>query len=144
MALGTELSIGQVAQRTGVAVSALRYYETQGLLQANRNAGGQRRFARATLRRISFIIAAQKFGFSIARIRELFVNLPENRTPNETDWSKIALEFRAELDAKIASLEKLRDNLDGCIGCGCLSMKKCALYNADDKVAAHGAGAQLL
>jgi MerR family redox-sensitive transcriptional activator SoxR len=144
MALGTELSIGQVAQRTGVAVSALRYYETQGLLQANRNAGGQRRFARATLRRISFIIAAQKFGFSIARIRELFVNLPENRTPNEIDWSKIALEFRAELGAKIASLEKLRDNLDGCIGCGCLSMKKCALYNADDKVAAHGPGAQLL
>ena len=144
MALGTELSIGQVARRTGIAVSALRYYETQGLLHANRNTGGQRRFARASLRRVSFIIAAQKFGFSIARIRELLEDLPQARTPNEADWSKIALEFRSELDAKIASLEKLRDNLDGCIGCGCLSMKKCALYNDDDKVAAKGAGPQLL
>lgn len=144
MALGTELSIGQVARRTGIAVSALRYYETQGLLHANRNTGGQRRFARASLRRVSFIIAAQKFGFSIARIRELLADLPQARTPNEADWSKIALEFRSELDAKIASLEKLRDNLDGCIGCGCLSMKKCVLYNDDDKVAAKGAGPQLL
>ncbi|MEN8833473.1 MAG: redox-sensitive transcriptional activator SoxR [Pacificibacter sp.] len=144
MALSKELSIGQVAARTGIAVSALRYYESEGLLQANRNAGGQRRYARVALRRISFIIAAQKFGFSIARIRELLKDLPENRTPNEADWGKIALDFRAELDAKIASLEKLRDNLEGCIGCGCLSMKKCAIYNKDDAVAARGPGPQLL
>ena len=144
MALSKELSIGQVAARTGIAVSALRYYESEGLLQANPNAGGQRRYARVALRRISFIIAAQKFGFSIARIRELLKDLPENRTPNEANWGKIALDFRAELDAKIASLEKLRDNLEGCIGCGCLSMKKCAIYNKDDEVAARGPGPQLL
>ncbi|MEM5477272.1 redox-sensitive transcriptional activator SoxR [Pacificibacter sp. AS14] len=144
MALAKELSIGQVALRTGIAVSALRYYESEGLLQANRNAGGQRRYARMALRRISFIIAAQKFGFSIARIRELLADLPENRTPNEADWRKIAMEFRAELDSKIASLERLRDNLEGCIGCGCLSMKKCKLYNENDQVAARGAGPQLL
>lgn len=144
MALAKELSIGQVAHRTGVAVSAIRYYEAEGLLRSERNSGGQRRFQRAAIRRISFVLAAQKFGFSIARIRELLSELPDNRTPNEDDWRKIASEFRAELDAKIASLEKLRDNLDGCIGCGCLSMKKCGIYNAEDKVAASGTGPQLL
>ena len=140
----SELSIGQIAQRTGLAVSAIRYYEAQGLVRAERNAGGQRRFARATLRRISFVIAAQKFGFSIARIRELLDGLPDNRTPTPQDWAEIAADFRVDLDARIAALEDLRDNLDGCIGCGCLSMKKCKLYNPGDEASREGSGPRVL
>ena len=142
--LGRELTIGQVAQRTGLAVSALRYYEAEGLVRAHRNAGGQRRFARAEIRRISFVIAAQKFGFSIARIRELLAGLPDGRTPTEEDWAEIAHDFRAELDARIDALQKLRDNLDGCIGCGCLSMRKCKIYNPQDEAADEGKGPRLL
>lgn len=144
MALSRELSIGQVAHRTGVAVSAIRYYEAEGLLTANRNAGGQRRFERAAIRRISFILVAQKFGFSIARIRDLLAGLPANRTPNEEDWRAIAADFRSELDQKIDTLQRLRDNLDGCIGCGCLSMKKCKLYNPLDEAGERGQGPRYL
>lgn len=139
-----ELTIGQVARRTGLAVSAIRYYEAQGLVTSNRNAGGQRRFRKADLRRLSFVIIAQGFGFTIARIRDLLETLPDGRTPNEADWNRIAGTFRAELDQRIETLTSLRDNLDGCIGCGCLSMKKCALYNAGDRAARRGAGPRYL
>ncbi len=139
-----EMSIGAVARRTGLAVSAIRYYEAKGLVQSERNAGGQRRFRKADLRRLSFVIIAQSFGFTIGRIRDLLDNLPNSRTPTEADWNRIAGVFRAELDQRIETLEKLRDNLDGCIGCGCLSMKKCALYNLSDRAAQKGAGPRYL
>ncbi len=138
------LSIGQLASRTGLAVSAIRYYETQGLIEPLRNAGGQRRFMRADIRRLSFVQIAQQFGFSIARIRSLLNELPQGRAPTERDWARIGPLFRADLDQRIETLEKLRDNLDGCIGCGCLSMKKCALYNPDDRVASKGVGPRYL
>ncbi len=138
------LSIGQLATRTGLAVSAIRYYETQGLIEPLRNAGGQRRFLRADIRRLSFVQIAQQFGFSIARIRTLLDELPHGRAPTEKDWGRIGQVFRADLDQRIETLEKLRDNLDGCIGCGCLSMKKCALYNPEDRIAANGAGPRYL
>lgn len=138
------LSIGQLAARTGLAVSAIRYYETQGLIEPLRNAGGQRRFMRADIRRLSFVQIAQQFDFSIAQIRALLDELPLGRTPTAADWAKIGRLFRADLDQRIETLEKLRDNLDGCIGCGCLSMKKCALYNPDDRIAAKGTGPRFL
>ena len=138
------LSIGQLAARTGLAVSAIRYYETQGLIEPLRNAGGQRRFMRADIRRLSFVQIAQQFGFSIARIRGLLEELPHGRAPTERDWSRIAEVFRTDLDQRIETLERLRDNLDGCIGCGCLSMKKCALYNPEDRIAAKGTGPRYL
>ena len=138
------LSIGQLASRTGLAVSAIRYYETQGLVEPLRNAGGQRRFMRADIRRLSFVQIAQQFGFSIARIRDLLKELPNGRAPTEKDWARIGQIFRADLDQRIETLERLRDNLDGCIGCGCLSMKKCALYNPEDRIAANGAGPRYL
>lgn len=138
------LSIGQLASRTGLAVSAIRYYEAQGLVEALRNAGGQRRFMRADIRRLSFVQITQQFGFSIAQIKGLLDELPQGRTPNEADWARLATMFRADLDQRIETLERLRDDLDGCIGCGCLSMKKCALYNPDDRVAAKGAGPRYL
>ena len=134
------LSIGQLARRTGLAVSAIRYYEAQGLVTAERNAGGQRRFLRSDIRRLSFVMIAQQFGFSLGRIREELCRLPTGRTPDEADWARIAAAFRAELDQRIETLEKLRDNLDGCIGCGCLSLDTCALYNPEDKAARAGAG----
>lgn len=138
------LSIGQLARRTGLAVSAIRYYEAQGLIAAERNAGGQRRFLRSDIRRLSFVMIAQQFGFSLARIREELALLPEGRTPNEADWRRIAASFREELDQRIATLERLRDDLDGCIGCGCLSLKRCKLYNPEDRAAARGPGPRYL
>lgn len=138
------LSIGQLAARTGLSVSAIRYYETQGLIDPLRNAGGQRRFMRADIRRLSFVQIAQQFSFSIARIKALLDELPLGRAPTEKDWGKIAQIFRADLNQRIETLEKLRDNLDGCIGCGCLSMKKCALYNPEDRISANGTGPRYL
>lgn len=138
------ISIGYLSERTGVAVSALRYYETQKLLHPERNSGGQRRFLRADIRRVSFILIAQQFGFTIDQIRSEFARLPDKRTPTKRDWAKISAQFRATLDAKIATLETLRDNLDGCIGCGCLSLKSCRLYNPDDKAAKRGTGPRYL
>ncbi|SFJ52206.1 redox-sensitive transcriptional activator SoxR [Celeribacter neptunius] len=139
-----ELTIGQVASRTGLSVSAIRYYEKEGLVFAHRNAGGQRRFPRSALRRLSFVIAAQKFGFTIARIRDVLSELPEDEAPSAKAWHAVALEFRADLDRKIAALEALRDNLEGCIGCGCLSMKNCKIYNRDDEAAREGPGPRVL
>lgn len=138
------LSIGALAERTGLAVSAIRYYEAQGLLTAERNAGNQRRFARAAIRRLSFILIAQQFGVSLAEIRALLADLPEGRNPSPQDWRRISLAFRERLDQRIATLTRLRDDLDGCIGCGCLSLPKCALYNPGDKAGERGAGPRYL
>ena len=123
----TEISIGALSRRTGVAVSALRYYETLGLISSNRNRGGQRRFLRSDIRRVSFIKAAQTFGFSLPRIKELFSSLPAQRTPTAEDWRKISDIFKNDLNEKIDQLMRLRDALDGCIGCGCLSLRACQI-----------------
>ncbi|UWP91976.1 redox-sensitive transcriptional activator SoxR [Aliiroseovarius crassostreae] len=139
-----EISIGTLAKRTGLAVSAIRYYETQGLVAPERNAGGQRRFLRSDIRRLSFVMIAQKFGFTLDRIREVMACLPQSRTPTAKDWTEISQDFRAELDEQIAALTRLRDKLDGCIGCGCLSLDRCALYNPDDVAADKGAGPRYL
>lgn len=138
------LTIGDLAARTGLAVSAIRYYESEGLVHPWRNAGGQRRFERADIRRLSFVMIAQKFGFSIARIREVMQRLPDQRTPTAADWRRISTGFRADLEAQIAALEQLRDKLDGCIGCGCLSLKACSLYNSDDLAREKGNGPRYL
>ena len=144
MPLGRELSIGQLAARTGLAVSAIRYYESQGLIASERNAGGHRRFARAEIRRLSFIRIAQQLGFPLERIRDDLSKLPEGRIPTREDWAEMGEGFRAELDARIAELTAMRDRLDGCIGCGCLSLESCALYNPRDKAAARGSGPRYL
>tara|TARA_Y100000780_G_scaffold137903_1_gene124186 strand:+ start:864 stop:1322 length:459 start_codon:yes stop_codon:yes gene_type:complete len=134
------LSIGEVAARTGLAVSAIRYYEDEGLIAARRSPGGRRLFIRSDIRRVSFIMVAQKLGFSLEDIRERLTALPLERTPNKNDWAIIAENFRSHLNERIAMLERMRDNLEGCIGCGCLSMDRCALYNPEDKAAATGTG----
>lgn len=144
MAAAAGLSIGFLADRTGLAVSAIRYYETQGLLTPWRNAGGQRRFERADIRRLSFILIAQKFGFTLPEIRDQLASLPKGRTPTKSDWATLSRGFRAHLDARIAAMETLRDDLDGCIGCGCLSLPNCKLYNRDDAAAEMGAGPRYL
>jgi MerR family redox-sensitive transcriptional activator SoxR len=134
------VSIGELAGRTGLSVSAIRFYEGKGLIEPFRSAGGQRRFLRSDIRRLSFIRIAQALGLSIDGIGEELAKLPHGRTPNAADWAKISRAMRAMLDAKIAMLERTRDRLDGCIGCGCLSLKKCALYNPQDRAAIRGAG----
>ncbi|MCK8464133.1 redox-sensitive transcriptional activator SoxR [Aliiroseovarius sp. S1339] len=139
-----EISIGTLANRTGLAVSAIRYYETQGLVAPERNAGGQRRFLRSDIRRLSFVMIAQKFGFTLDHIREVLSRLPQGRTPTAKDWTDISQDFRAELDEQIEALTRLRNKLDGCIGCGCLSLDRCALYNPDDVAAEKGAGPRYL
>lgn len=138
------LSIGAVAARTGLAVSAIRYYEAEGLVTPWRNGGGQRRFERSDIRRLSFVMAAQKFGFTLPQIKAELDHLPKGRAPSRADWTRISATFRTELDARIAALEDLRDKLDGCIGCGCLSLDVCALYNPADKAAGQGAGPRYL
>lgn len=144
MRLNEGLPIGVLAARTGLAVSAIRYYEAQGLIHPWRNAGGQRRFDRADLRRVSFVIIAQQFGFSLPQIKAELDKLPGGRTPTKADWTRISAGFRAALDAKIDDLARLRDNLDGCIGCGCLSLRSCALYNPKDRAAQKGVGPRYL
>lgn len=139
-----ELTIGALSERTGVATSALRYYEAEGLLHADRSEGGQRRYARDALRRVSFIRVAQQVGLSLEEIRESLASLPDGRTPNQRDWERLSNSWRPRLDEQIAMLERLRDRLDGCIGCGCLTLKVCALYNPDDLAAARGAGPRYL
>jgi MerR family redox-sensitive transcriptional activator SoxR len=135
-----ELTIGAVAERTGVAPSALRFYEDEGLIHATRSSGGQRRYPRDTLRRVSFIRVAQQVGLSLGEIREALHSLPERRTPTEKDWHKLSASWRPKLDAQIAMLERLRDRLDGCIGCGCLSLRFCRILNPDDQAAVRGPG----
>lgn len=144
MAVNEGLTIGALAKRTGLAVSAIRYYEGQGLIAPWRNAGGQRRFGRADIRRLSFVMIAQQFGFTLPQIKAELDRLPGQRTPTKADWAKISAGFRAALDARIVTLTKLRDNLDGCIGCGCLSLESCALYNPADRAAQKGPGPRYL
>ena len=137
-------SVGKVAQRCGVKVSTLHFYEQKGLIHSLRNAGNQRRYKADVLRRVSVIKAAQKMGISLAAIKEAFANLPDRRTPTMKDWEKLSASWQAELNGRIAYLERLRDSLTGCIGCGCLSMKNCPIYNQDDKLAAEGSGPVIL
>lgn len=138
------LTIGDVAARTGLAVSAIRYYEEMGLVHPGRNAGGQRRFARADLRRLSFVMIAQEFGFTLPQIRAELDKLPKERAPSKKDWTRISMRFRAELNARITAMEALRDRLDGCIGCGCLSLASCKLYNPEDRARQTGPGPRYL
>ena len=134
------LPIGDLARRTGLSVSAIRFYERKGLVQSIRTGGNQRRFLRSDLRRLSFILIAQKLGLALSEIEEELAKLPQGRNPTARDWRKISRSIRAQLDAKIALLERTRDRLDGCIGCGCLSLKNCQLYNKDDIAGARGSG----
>jgi len=140
MRASDEMTIGKLARRTGLAVSAIRYYEDQGLIHPGRNSGGQRQFKRSDIRRLSFVKIAQQFGYTLPKIAHLMRALPEGRTPTKRDWEMISRTFRRTLNAQIQTLEQLRDNLDGCIGCGCLSLKKCRLYNAGDRAARLGPG----
>jgi MerR family redox-sensitive transcriptional activator SoxR len=135
---------GKVAERSGVSVSTLHFYEEKGLIRSWRNAGNQRRYKPDVMRRIAVIKAAQKVGIRLEDIRAALAALPQERTPTQKDWEALSTRWRGELDAKIAYLERLRDYFTGCIGCGCLSMKNCPLYNADDKLAEQGPGAVIL
>ena len=134
------ITIGELASRTGLSVSAIRFYEERGLVASFRSSGNQRRFLRADIRRLSFIRIAQRMGLSIDGISDQLATLPQGRTPNASDWRKISTTMRGLLDDRIAMLMRTRDRLDGCIGCGCLSLKKCALYNSGDHAAARGNG----
>ena len=134
------LSIGDLAVRTGLSVSAIRFYEKKGLITPDRNAGNQRRYEGSDIRRLSFILIAQQIGLSIEDIKQTMAALPEGRTPTKADWSKISQSFRKTLDDRIAMMERMRDRLDGCIGCGCLSLKACALYNPEDRAYRLGVG----
>lgn len=138
------LSIGDFAARAGVAPSALRYYERQGLIRAGRTGGNQRRYDRSELRRVAFIRIAQQVGVSLDEIRDALASLPENRTPTKADWTRLSAHWRRKLEARITLMERLRDELTGCIGCGCLSMQRCNLINPRDRLAARGAGPQML
>ncbi len=134
------IPIGEIARRTGLSVSAIRFYESRGLVQAGRNKGGQRRFGRSDIRRLSFVMIAQKMGFSIERIAQALDGLPVHRAPNRKEWKQLSEGFRSELDERIATLQRLRDRLDGCIGCGCLSLEHCELYNPGDRAGQKGPG----
>ena len=136
--------IGKVAARTGVSVSAIRFYEEIGLVSAGRNTGGQRVFEAADIRRISFIIISQKLGFTLKDIKAQLNLLPNKRTPTLKDWEKISQSFSVDIDNRIAALTRLREKLTGCIGCGCLSLQRCALYNENDVAAEQGAGPRYL
>jgi MerR family redox-sensitive transcriptional activator SoxR len=136
----SELTIGALSERTGVAHSALRFYEAEGLIHASRSGGGQRRYPRDILRRVSFIRIAQQVGLSLDEIRTALSTLPANRTPTKQDWGRLSRSWRPRLDAQIAMLERLRDRLTGCIGCGCLSLRLCQLVNPDDEAAERGPG----
>ena len=138
------LTIGEIAQRSGVAASALRFYETRKLVSSHRGPGNQRRYHRSMLRRISIIKVAQSLGLSLEEIASALEMLPDKRTPTRRDWERLSLNWRDQLDARIVNLEKLREQLSSCIGCGCLSLKRCALYNPGDRAAARGPGPRYL
>jgi MerR family redox-sensitive transcriptional activator SoxR len=139
-----ELSVGQLAERSGVAVSALRFYEAEGLISSRRTAGNQRRFTRDTLRRVAFIRASQRVGIPLRSIREALDELGGRRTPTRQDWARLSAAWRTDLDDRIRHLQQLRDRLSGCIGCGCLSIDHCRLANPDDVLGADGPGARSL
>ena len=138
------LGIGEVAERSGIAASALRFYEAEGLVHSERTAGNQRRYHRSELRRLAFIRVAQRVGLSLEEIRAALATLPSSRAPTEEEWSALSAAWRPRLDARIAEIEALRDELDSCIGCGCLSFKVCRLYNPGDVAATHGSGPRYL
>jgi len=138
------LTIGELAARSGVAPSALRYYERMGLIRARRTTGNQRRYDRSTLRRVAFIRIAQQVGVSLDEIREALSALPEARTPTRADWARLSRRWQSRLQERIGMLEKLRDELGDCIGCGCLSLRRCRLYNPDDELSTGGPGPRRL
>lgn len=138
------LSIGELAHRTGLSVSAIRFYEERGLVSAIRTSGNQRRFLRSDIRRLSFVLVAQQLGLTIGEIEAELAALPQGRTPTRQDWEAISRRLRGTIDTRIAMLEAVRDRLDGCIGCGCLSLDRCALYNPGDRAAQGGAGPRFL
>ena len=140
----SELTPGELSHRSGVAVSALHFYEREGLIVSRRTSGNQRRYGRETLRRVAFIRMSQRLGIPLSRIRDALSTLPTNRVPTSKDWAKLSAGWRADLDERIVHMQRLRDNLAGCIGCGCLSLKTCALSNPDDMMAAQGPGAARL
>ncbi|MGR8011446.1 redox-sensitive transcriptional activator SoxR [Streptomyces hypolithicus] len=139
-----ELTVGQLSARSGVAVSALHFYESKGLIASRRTPGNQRRYGRDTLRRVAFVRAAQRVGIPLATIRDALAQLPEERTPNHEDWARLSENWRAELDERIKQLGRLRDHLTDCIGCGCLSLETCVLSNPDDAFGERLAGSLLL
>jgi len=139
-----ELTVGQLSARSGVAVTALHFYETKGLIKSNRNAGNQRRYPRDVLRRVVVINIAQRLGIPLATIGEALQTLPDGRTPTAKDWQRLSASWREDLDERINKLMLLRDKLNGCIGCGCLSLEACPLRNQDDQLGERGPGAQLL
>jgi MerR family redox-sensitive transcriptional activator SoxR len=139
--LPEQLTIGQVAERSGVPHTALRFYEESGLITAERSAGNQRRYPRAVLRRLAFIRTAQRVGLSLEQIREALAGLPGGRPPTKSDWARLSRAWRTELDARIDALQRLRDRLTSCVGCGCLSLRSCALHNPDDTMGGLGPGA---
>lgn len=139
-----ELSVGEVAARCGVAVSTLHFYETKGLIQGWRNSGNQRRYPREVLRRVSIVKVAQRLGISLSSIKAALDTLPKGRTPTDRDWKRLSARWHAELEDRIAQLTRLRDQLTGCIGCGCLSVKQCPLRNPGDELAEKGPGPHLL
>jgi MerR family redox-sensitive transcriptional activator SoxR len=141
MELIHELTPSEMSHRSGVAVSALHFYEREGLIASKRTGGNQRRYARETLRRVAFIRMSQRLGIPLARIRDALMTLPTDRVPTSKDWAKLSAGWRQDLDDRILHLERLRDNLAGCIGCGCLSLKTCALSNPGDMLADQGPGA---
>lgn len=140
MVVEEELSIGAVADRSGIAQSALRFYEAEGLISADRADSGHRRFSRDVLRRVAFIRVAQQVGLSLDEIRSALATLPDARTPTKADWERLSAQWRPRVDEQIAQLQRMRDRLTGCIGCGCLSLKACKMLNPDDEVASHGPG----
>ena len=143
-ALDTEITIGELARRSGVATSALRFYESRGLIASSRTNGGQRRYARPMLRRVAFIQAAQRVGLSLEEIATALHRLPEKRTPTKADWAVLSRSWNGLLRSRIEELETLRTRLTSCIGCGCLSLKTCGLLNSNDRAAERGSGARYL
>ena len=141
---GELLTVGEVAERCGIATSAVRYYDDRGLISSTRTSGGQRRFNRDTIRRIAFISAAQAVGRSLDEVADALATLPEQRTPTHADWNRVATSWRPRLDEQIDRLIALRDQLDACIGCGCLSLERCAMYNPTDVAARLGSGPRYL
>jgi MerR family redox-sensitive transcriptional activator SoxR len=139
-----ELTPGELAERAGVAVSALHFYEREGLITSRRTTGNQRRYTRETLRRVAFIRMSQRLGIPLARVREALGTLPTDRIPTSKDWARLSAGWRQDIDERILHLQRLRDNLADCIGCGCLSLKSCTLTNPGDILAGNGPGASRL
>ncbi|GAB3873406.1 redox-sensitive transcriptional activator SoxR [Kibdelosporangium lantanae] len=140
----TELTVGELARRAGVAVSTLHFYEAKGLISSRRTAGNQRRFTRDTLRRIAFVRIGQRVGVPLATLAEVLGRLPEGRVPTRADWAEVSASWRAELDTRLEQLQQLRDDFTDCVGCGCLSLDRCSLANSEDQLATHGSGPRRL